>query len=119
VNRKTKNSKTSPVHSFFFGQLSTVHGQHSFHVNYLEKGILFTLINWYYIMFESRLLNWLSAGMKKICQGRESKLEKELIRLTRKDVAQRLIELEQEKNPTASRQVCIDNALIHLKRDRD
>ena len=69
-------------------------------------------------MSQSRLLNWLSAVWTKAFRYHELTLEKELIRLTRKDVAQRLIALEQKKNPQASRKACIQSALDRLKRDR-
>ncbi|MDZ7759502.1 MAG: hypothetical protein U5L00_04500 [Desulfovermiculus sp.] len=69
-------------------------------------------------MFPSRILHWVSTTWKKIFGGGEARLENELIRLTRKDVAQRLISLEQKKNPQASRKACIESALRHLKRDR-
>ncbi len=69
-------------------------------------------------MSQSHLLSWMSAAWKKMFGNRETRLENELIRLTRKDVAQRLIALEQRKNPRASRAACIQSALQRLKRDR-
>jgi hypothetical protein len=69
-------------------------------------------------MIPSPILQWTSAAWKKIFGGTESRLENELIKLTRKDVAQRLIALEERKNPRASRKTCIENALRRLKRDR-
>lgn len=51
-------------------------------------------------------------------RNQETRLENELIRLTRKDVAQRLIALEQRKNPRASRADCIQSAIQRLKRER-
>ena len=55
---------------------------------------------------------------KRVLGGREARLEKELVRLTRPDAARRLIELEQEKKPAKSREACIESALRRLKRDR-
>jgi hypothetical protein len=69
-------------------------------------------------MSQSRLLSRISTAWKKMFGNRETRLENELIRLTRKDVAQRLIALEQRKNPRASRADCIQSALQRLKRDR-
>jgi len=69
-------------------------------------------------MKSSRLLKRLAAWKTKLLGGREARLEQELIRLTRPDAARRLIELEQERNPRASRESCIESALRRLKRDR-
>ncbi|MBS3779320.1 MAG: hypothetical protein KGY41_02890 [Desulfovermiculus sp.] len=69
-------------------------------------------------MIPSRILQWATATWKKIFSSSENRLENELIKLTRKDVAQRLIALEERKNPRASRKTCIENALRRLKRDR-
>jgi hypothetical protein len=66
----------------------------------------------------SRLLKRLADWKSRLLSGREARLENELIRLTRPDAARRLIELEQEKNPRASRESCIESALRRLKRDR-
>ncbi len=69
-------------------------------------------------MSQSRLVSRIFTLWKKMFGKREVRLENELIRLTRKDVAQRLIALEQRKNPQASRADCIQSALRRLKRDR-
>lgn len=69
-------------------------------------------------MSGSRLLKRLADWKSRLLNGREARLENELIRLTRPDAARRLIELEQEKNPRASRESCIESALRRLKRDR-
>ena len=70
------------------------------------------------IMVYFRLQRWISAAREKIFANQEKRLEDELIRLTRKDVARRLIALEQERKPQAPRTECIRSALQRLKRDR-
>ncbi|MFW6054982.1 MAG: lactate/malate family dehydrogenase [Thermodesulfobacteriota bacterium] len=61
----------------------------------------------------------MSAACKKKYGNRETRLENELILLTRKDVVQRLIALEQKKNLRknlrASRTDCIQSSLQRLK----
>ncbi|MFP4035617.1 MAG: hypothetical protein ACLFT5_08960 [Desulfovermiculus sp.] len=69
-------------------------------------------------MSQSRLVSRIFTIWEKMFGKREVRLENELIRLTRKDVAQRLIALEQRKNPQASRADNIQSALRRLKRDR-
>ncbi|MFP4392318.1 MAG: hypothetical protein ACOC43_08675 [Desulfohalobiaceae bacterium] len=60
----------------------------------------------------------LSALRRRLYKSRQDKLEEELVRLSGKNVAQRLLELEQEKNPGASRQEQLESAIWRLKRDR-
>ncbi len=69
-------------------------------------------------MARAGLISWLAACKQRLLKGREDKLEKELIRLTREDVAQRLIQLEQEKNPQASRRSHIESAIWRYKKDQ-
>ncbi|MGM0425475.1 MAG: hypothetical protein ACQEQX_11235 [Thermodesulfobacteriota bacterium] len=64
------------------------------------------------------LVDRLAVWKQKLFSSREKQLEEELVRLSRKDVAQRLIELEQEKHPEASRRKHIESAIWRLKKDR-
>ncbi|WP_291319337.1 hypothetical protein [Desulfonatronospira sp.] len=51
---------------------------------------------------------------------KEQELEKKLLGLVhgREDVARRLVELEQSRNPEKSREWCLNKAIASLKRDR-
>jgi hypothetical protein len=61
-----------------------------------------------------RLASW----KQKLFSRREKQLEQELVRLSGKNVAPRLLEHEQEKNPEASRREQLESAIWRLKRDR-
>ena len=69
-------------------------------------------------MSESKIKKWFKSLQLKVWGSKEAELEQELVRMTRPDVAQRLIEMEEERKPGASRRSHIESAIWRLKKDR-